>query len=86
MLKQEVAAARADQLWLYQVHCEIEQLEMVEKQIKQVEAKLQEIAEQHPSVKRLQEVPCVGPRLSEAVLPPRRLQRPMPRYRPGATD
>ena len=67
-LKQEVAAARADQLWLYQVHCEIEQLEMVEKQIQQVEAKLQEIAEQHPSVKRLQEVPCVGPRLSEAVV------------------
>lgn len=66
-LNKEVAAATAQQLWLFQVGCELQQLQQVQEQIEQVEAKLKEIAESKKEVKRLQTAPCVGPRLSEAV-------------------
>lgn len=66
-LKKESAAATPQQLWLFQVGCELEQLEALEGQIRQVEAKLDELAESNGSVKLLKTAPCVGPRLSEAV-------------------
>jgi transposase len=66
-LKKEAAAGSPEQPWLFQVHCELEQLESVRRQIEQVESKLKEIAESKRSVKHLRTAPCVGPRLSEAV-------------------
>jgi transposase len=67
-LKKQVADASAEQLWLFQVGCELKQLEQVQEQIEQVEGKLKEIAAGQEAVKRLQTAPCVGPRLSEAVV------------------
>jgi transposase len=67
-LKKQAAARSPVQLWLFQVECELEQLESVQRQIDQVEAKLEEIAESNRSVKQLRTAPCVGPRLSEAVV------------------
>jgi transposase len=67
-LKKESAAATPQQLWLFQVRCELEQLQALEQQIRQVEAKLDELAESSESVKLLKTAPCVGPRLSEAVV------------------
>jgi transposase len=67
-LKKHAAARRPDQLWLLQVQCELEQLEAVGRQIRRTEAELDQVAESKESVKRLQEAPCVGPRLSEAVV------------------
>jgi len=67
-LKQESASASAEQLWLFQVGCELKQLESVQQQIEQVEGKLKEIAGSKSSVQLLQTAPCVGPRLSEAVV------------------
>lgn len=67
-LKKQASRASAEQLWLFQVGCELQQLEQVQKQIEQVESKLKEVAESKEAVKRLQTAPCVGPRLSEAVV------------------
>lgn len=67
-LKQEAAAARPEELWLFQVQCELKQLEFLEQQIQDVEAKLEELARQKESVRRLKTAPCVGPRLSEAMV------------------
>jgi len=67
-LKKEASAAKPEQLWLFQGHCELQQLEMVEQQIEQVEAKLEETAKEKESVRLLKTAPCVGPRLSEAVV------------------
>jgi transposase len=66
-LKKEASSASPDQWWLFQVGCELQQLEMVQQQIERVEQQLEEIARTRDSVKRLQTAPCVGPRLSEAV-------------------
>jgi transposase len=67
-LDKEVSGASSQQIWLFQVGCELEQLRQVQEQIEQVEAKLKQIAEGSEAVKRLQTAPCVGPRLSEAVV------------------
>jgi transposase len=67
-MKKEADARSEDDLWLLQVRCELEQLETVQKQIERTEEQLDKIAESKTSVKRLQEAPCVGPRLSEAVV------------------
>lgn len=67
-LKKESAARSPEQLWLFQVECELGQLQNVQQRIEEVEAKLQELGEAKESVKRLQTAPCVGPRLSEAVV------------------
>jgi transposase len=67
-LDKEVAAASPEQIWLFQVGCELEQLRQVQQQIEQVEAKLKQIADGNEAVKLLQTAPCVGPRLSEAVV------------------
>ena len=66
-LKKEAWAAKAEELWLFQVRCELQQLEMVEQQIEQVEGRLEELAKEKESVRLLKTAPCVGPRLSEAV-------------------
>jgi transposase len=67
-LKQQAAGRSAGQWWLLQVHCELEQLESLQQQIQQVEVELEQIGQGREPVRRLQEVPCVGPRLSEAVV------------------
>ncbi len=67
-LKQQACARSADQWWLLQVQCELEQFEQVQKQIDCVEAKLEEIGQANEMVMRLRTAPCVGPRLSEAVV------------------
>jgi transposase len=67
-LDKEVSAASPQQVWLFQVGCELEQLKLVQQQIEQVEAKLKQIADGNEAVKCLQTAPCVGPRLSEAVV------------------
>jgi transposase len=67
-LKKEASGRSSDQLWLFQVECELMQFETVQKQIDLVEEQLDQIAQANESVKRLQEAPCVGPRLSEAVV------------------
>ena len=67
-LNQQVSTATPQQLWLFQVGCELQQLQRVQEQIQEVEGKLKEVAEGNEAVKRLQTAPCVGPRLSEAVV------------------
>ena len=66
-LDKEVSAASSEQVWLFQVGCELEQFRQVQQQIEQVEEKLKQIAQGSEAVKRLRTAPCVGPRLSEAV-------------------
>jgi transposase len=66
-LKEQADARSPEQLWLLQVQCELEQLETTQKQIEQVEARLEELGDKNPAVQKLQTAPCVGPRLSEAV-------------------
>jgi transposase len=66
-LRQEALARLPGQLWLFQVHCELDQLQSTQQQIEQVEAELEAISESKQSVKQLRTAPCVGPRLSEAV-------------------
>ncbi|HTV48289.1 MAG TPA: IS110 family transposase [Phycisphaerae bacterium] len=67
-LKQDVSGASGEQIWLFQVGCELEQLERVQEQIHQVEGQLAKLGQTLEAVKRLQQAPCVGPRLSEAVV------------------
>jgi transposase len=67
-MKKEASVGSAEDPWLLQVGCEVAQLEHVEAQIEVVEAKLEELGKANESVKRLQEAPGVGPRLSEAVV------------------
>ena len=66
-LKKETSLARPEQVWLFQIGCELEQLQNVAQQIEQVEAKLEELGQSRESVKLLKTAPCVGPRLGEAV-------------------
>lgn len=58
----------AGELWRGQVHVELEALRAVERQVEEVEAKLEELAAADERVKRLRTAPCVGPRLSEVVV------------------
>ena len=67
-LDKEVSEGSSQQMWLFQVGCELAQLRQVQQQIEQAEAKLKQIADESEAVKRLQTAPCVGPRLSEAVV------------------
>lgn len=64
----EGSASSADQLWRFQLHCELEQMEGVQRQVGEVEKKLQELAANNEQVQRLQTAPQVGPRLSETVV------------------
>jgi transposase len=65
---QKEAAGKPEELWLFQVQCELKQLEFIEQQIHDVEGKLEELARQKESVRLLKTAPCVGPRLSEAMV------------------
>ncbi len=67
-LKKRALARSPQQLWLFQVECELRQLEFVQEQIDQVEAKLEERALTDQRVEQLRTAPCVGPRLSEAMV------------------
>jgi transposase len=60
--------APAEQLWRFQLRVELELLNGLEKQIDEVEKKLEELAKADPRVKLLKTAPYVGPRLSEAVV------------------
>lgn len=64
----EGSASGADQLWRFELHCELEQMEGVERQVDEVEKKLEDLAQANEQVKRLQTAPRVGPRLSETVV------------------
>lgn len=66
-LKTQVSSASANALWQFEVRCELQLLENLQQQIKEVETKLEAISQSKPSVKQLRTAPCVGPRLSEAV-------------------
>jgi transposase len=67
-LTTEASRATPQQLWLFQVGSELEQLQAVRRQLDQVDAKLEELAGARESVKRLKTAPCVGPRLSEVIV------------------
>jgi transposase len=66
-LTTETSRATPQQLWLFQVGSELEQLQTVRRQLDEVDARLQELAQTRESVKLLKTAPCVGPRLSEVV-------------------
>jgi transposase len=57
-----------EELWRGQLRMEVQLLMAVEKQIAVAERKLTALAKDDARVKRLQTAPCVGPRLSEAVV------------------
>jgi transposase len=57
-----------EELWRGQLRMELRLLLAIEKQIGTCERKLTKLAERDPRVKLLQTAPCVGPRLSEAVV------------------
>ena len=67
-LKKEASAGTPEQLWLFQVKCEVEQLENVQHQIERAEQTLEQCAKSDGRVEQLKTAPCVGPRLSEAVV------------------
>jgi transposase len=67
-LTHEAEEGAASAIWLLQVQCELQQLQTVQTQIQQIEAKLAELGKANPAVQRLQTAPYVGPRLSEAVV------------------
>jgi transposase len=58
----------AEQLWLFHVHCELQQLDTIQQQIERVEEKLEERAKGDKRVEQLKTAPYVGPRLGEAVV------------------
>lgn len=67
-MKEQASARSPEQLWLFQVERELQLLESLQEQIDEVEAKLEEQAQADGRVEQLQTAPCVGPRLSEAVV------------------
>jgi transposase len=67
-LKKEASAALPEQLWLFQVHCELQQFESIQRQIEAVEEKLEQRAKADGRVEQLKTAPCVGPRLGETVV------------------
>jgi transposase len=71
-LKKEASAVIEDcscqRLWLFQVHCELQQFENIQRQIEEVEEKLEERARADARVEQLKTAPYVGPRLGETVV------------------
>jgi transposase len=55
-------------LWRGELHEELQQLELLERNIATVEKKLEELAAADKRVKQLKTAPCVGPRLAELVV------------------
>lgn len=64
----ELASCEIDDLWRGRLHVEIQLLESIAAQIRQVDKKLDELGRQDHRVKLLQTVPGVGPRLAETVV------------------
>jgi transposase len=60
--------AQMEHLWRFELHVELQLLGGLEKQIGQVEEKLQELSDADVRVKQLRSAPFVGPRLGEAVV------------------
>lgn len=60
--------ADIEQLWCGQLHVELQMFVAINNSIKQVEAKLDELAASNKGVRRLQTIPGVGPRLAETVV------------------
>ena len=56
------------ELWRGQLHVELRQLEELQRDLEQVEEKLDAVAKADPRVALLRTVPGVGPRLSEAIV------------------
>jgi len=56
------------ELWRGQLHVELQQLAELQRDIEQVEEKLDAIAKAEPRVALLRTIPGVGPRLSEAIV------------------
>ncbi len=67
-LKKEASDYSSQRLWLFQVHCELQQFESIQRQIQEVEQKLEERAKADARVEQLKTAPCVGPRLGETVV------------------
>ena len=67
-LKKEASHYSSQRLWLFQVHCELQQFESIQRQIEEVEEKLEERAKADVRVEQLKTAPCVGPRLGETVV------------------
>lgn len=55
-------------LWRGQLHVELRQLQELQREIDQVEEKLDALAKREPRVALLRTIPGVGPRLSEAIV------------------
>jgi transposase len=56
------------ELWRGQLHVELRQLQELQREIEQVEEKLDAIAKAEPRVALLRTIPGVGPRLAEAIV------------------
>ena len=56
------------ELWRGQLHIELRQLQALQREIEQVEEKLNAMAQAEPRVALLRTIPGVGPRLSEAIV------------------
>jgi transposase len=67
-LKKEASNYSPQRLWLFQVHCELQQFESIQRLIEEVEEKLEERARADGRVEQLKTAPCVGPRLGEIVV------------------
>ena len=67
-LKKEASHYSSQRLWLFQVHCELQQFESIQRQIQAVEEKLEERARADGRVEQLKTAPYVGPRLGETVV------------------
>lgn len=67
-MSRELADCDADQLWRGQLSVELQALEQVQGLIKQVEAKLDELAKADTRVAQLRSIPGVGARVAELVV------------------
>lgn len=67
-LAQPLEAVEADQLWRGELAVELMNLQTIEEQVRQVEAKLDELGRCEARVRLLQTIPGVGPRLAEALV------------------
>ena len=67
-LAQEWAELGMHELWRGQLQIELQQLQALQREIEQVEEKLDALAKAEPRVALLRTIPGVGPRLSEAIV------------------
>jgi len=67
-LAQDCAELGRHELWRGQLQIELRQLQALQREIEQVEEKLEVLAKAEPRVALLRTIPGVGPRLSEAIV------------------